>query len=229
MMRTANLAILQQRIAYTFNDESLLTLALTHCSYSSKNNERLEFLGDALLEVTISEQLYHQFPDVKEGTLSHQRSQLVKGITLAEIAREFSLGDYLILGQGELKSGGAHRSSILADALEAIIGAIFLDSHIDQCRQCILRWFALRLQVLHVNDRLKDPKTRLQELLQSKKQPLPIYQVMHVAGEPHAQTFTVNCHVDLLKKPVQAAASSRQEAEKQAAILALNLLNSDQS
>jgi ribonuclease III len=218
---------LQKRIDYQFSDESLLETALTHRSFSPTNNERLEFLGDSLLGVTISQQLFEQFPDVKEGILSRQRSRLVKGVTLAALAREFSLSDYLIMGSGELKSGGFRRDSILADTVEAIIGAIFLDSNIQQCQKVILQWFHERLQGLSSHDQLKDPKTRLQELLQSKKKPLPTYTVANIEGASHEQRFTVDCGIALLETAVTATAGSRRQAEQQAATTALNLLNDE--
>ncbi|MGS2718207.1 ribonuclease III [Eionea flava] len=224
-MAKPNLQQLQHCINYQFSDESLLKTALTHRSFSSSNNERLEFLGDSLLGVTISQQLFKQFPDVKEGILSRQRSRLVKGVTLAALAREFALSDYLIMGSGELKSGGYRRDSILADAVEAIIGAIYLDSDIQQCQSVILHWFSDRLQNLSSHDQLKDPKTRLQELLQAQKKPLPAYTVAHVEGASHEQRFTVGCEVALLKDIVTATASSRRQAEQEAATCVLKLLN----
>jgi len=169
--------------------------------------------------------LFHQFPDVKEGMLSRLRSRLVKGITLAEIAREFSLSEYLILGEGEMKSGGFRRDSILADALEAIIGAIFLDSNIDTCQSMVLQWFASRLQNLSIDDPQKDPKTQLQELLQAKKLPLPTYDVITVDGASHEQLFTVSCYTPLLTETLSAQASSRRNAEKAVAQLILDKLN----
>lgn len=219
-----NLTQLQQRIHYQFSNESLLETALTHRSFSADNNERLEFLGDALLGVTISEQLFKQFPDVKEGILSRQRSRLVKGVTLAALAREFALSDYLIMGSGELKSGGFRRDSILADTVEAIIGAIFLDSDIQQCQKVILHWFNDRLQSLSSSDQLKDPKTRLQELLQSKKKPLPTYTVANIEGASHEQRFTIGCDVALLDDTITATAASRRQAEQEAATTVLKLL-----
>ncbi len=224
MIAKPNLKQLQQKLGYVFKNESLLTHALTHRSYSADNNERLEFLGDALLGVTIAERLYHQFPTLPEGVLSRQRSRLVKGETLADIAREFSLSDYLILGAGELKSGGFRRDSILADAVEAIIGAIFLDSDMQQCQQTLIVWFESRLTSLSPEDSLKDPKTQLQELLQSQKFDLPVYSVLQVEGASHQQTFTVSCQVKGLDNAVTATASNRRQAEKQAAAEALMLL-----
>ena len=226
MISSPDLSRLQQRLDYQFSDVNLLNLALTHRSFSSHNNERLEFLGDSLLNNTIAQQLFHQFPDVKEGMLSRLRSRLVKGVTLAEIAREFSLSDYLILGEGEMKSGGFRRDSILADAVEAIIGAIFLDSDIATCQTKVLQWFEHRLQHLSVEDPQKDPKTQLQELLQAKKLPLPLYDVVTVDGASHEQLFTVSCRIALLKETVSAKAPSRRSAEKAVAQLILDKLNS---
>ena len=227
MIAKPNLKQLQQRINYHFSDDTLLETALTHRSYSSTNNERLEFLGDSLLGVTISQQLFEQFPDLKEGVLSRQRSRLVKGVTLAALAREFSLSDYLIMGSGELKSGGFRRDSILADTVEAIIGAIFIDSDIQQCQKVILQWFDERLKSLSSHDQLKDPKTRLQELLQSKKKPLPTYTIANIEGASHEQRFTVDCGIALLDTAVTATAGSRRQAEQEAATTILKLLNDE--
>lgn len=226
MIAQPDLAKLQRHIGYQFNDIELLKLALSHRSFSTINNERLEFLGDSLLGVTISEKLYQQFPDVKEGVLSRLRSSLVKGQTLAEIAREFSLGDYLFLGGGELKSGGHRRESILANAFEALIGAIFLDSNMQQCQQVVAQWFATRLLILSVDGSLKDPKTELQELLQAHKKNLPIYTVIATEGASHQQVITVSCSVELLEAPIEATASNRRQAEKEAASLVLEALKS---
>ena len=212
---------LQQKIAYQFVDSQWLIQALTHRSHGSVNNERLEFLGDALLSATISERLYHQFPNVKEGVLSRLRSSLVKGETLTELAIEFSISDCLIMGAGELKSGGFRRKSILADTIEAIIGAIFLDSNQQQCQTSILHWFADRLDALSLDNTLVDPKTALQEVLQAKKLPLPIYKVENIDGASHQQLFTMSCEIALLSQPLVATASSRRQAEKQAAKMAL--------
>lgn len=216
---------LQQKISYQFSDINLLIHSLTHRSFSSQNNERLEFLGDALLSATISEQLFHQFPNVPEGILSRVRSSLVKGDTLALIAKEFSLGDYLILGSGELRSGGFRRESILADTIEAIIGAVLLDSDIKTCQSMILHWFESRLMEIDTDEiTLKDPKTRLQEWLQARKLPLPEYQVVHAEGSSHQQTFTVSCEVSGLDEPVTAVANSRRKAEKDAAQKVLEMI-----
>jgi ribonuclease-3 len=216
---------LEQRLGYQFNDKRQLQLALTHRSHAATNNERLEFLGDSILNFIVGEDLYKRFPEAREGQLSRLRSQLVKGETLAEIAREFELGECLILGEGELKSGGQQRDSILADSVEAIIGAIYIESGLDVCRERVLIWLAGRLNQITLNTSAKDPKSRLQEHLQAHRQPLPEYIVAEVGGEGHAQIFTIECRVVLAKQPTRATASNRREAEKQAAALMLAQLN----
>lgn len=215
---------LQRKLDYEFSDISLLSLALTHCSYGSHNNERLEFLGDALLNSTIAQVLFSQFPEEREGILSRLRASLVKGDTLADIAREFSLSDYLIMGEGELKSGGFRRDSILADVVESIIGAIFIDGGMQHCQSFIKRIFKSRLEALSLDKHLKDPKTRLQELLQSRQLPLPNYRVVNIEGESHQQEFMVRCETALLKDAPLASASSRRQAEKLAAEKVLSCL-----
>ena len=209
-------------IGYQFEQKDLLGLALSHRSVGGDNNERLEFLGDSILSYVISVELFNKFPEVDEGGLSRIRASLVKGDTLAEIARTLSLGDYLRLGPGELKSGGFRRSSILADAFEAILGAIYLDSDIHSVKQVILRLFAERLDSVDPSTALKDPKTRLQEFLQSRQLPLPSYEVVQITGKAHAQTFTVSCRVEGLDEAVTAEGSSRRKAEQLAAKLILD-------
>lgn len=216
---------LQNRLGYEFKTPALLRQALTHRSHGAHNNERLEFLGDSILNLVIGDALFTRFSDVREGQLSRLRSQLVKGETLAEIAREFQLGECLILGEGEMKSGGHGRDSILADSVEALIGAIYTETDFDTCRQHVLSWFAPRLASLTVDTSGKDPKSRLQEHLQSLRKPLPEYEVVEAAGESHAQIFTIECRVVLLKQAVRAQATSRREAEKMAATEILRLLN----
>jgi ribonuclease III len=216
---------LQQRLGYEFKNPALLQLALTHRSHGANNNERLEFLGDSILNLVIGDALFKRFANVREGQLSRLRSQLVKGETLAEIAREFGLGDCLILGEGEMKSGGHQRDSILADTVEAIIGAIFTETNFEICREHVLNWYAVRLAEFHVDTAAKDAKSRLQEYLQSLRKPLPEYDVVAADGESHAQIFTVECRVVLLKHPVRAQATNRREAEKLAATEVLRLLN----
>ncbi|WP_054675203.1 ribonuclease III [Parasalinivibrio latis] len=217
---------LQRKLGYQFNDEGHLNLALTHRSANGTHNERLEFLGDSILSFVIADDLYHRFPTVNEGDMSRMRATLVRGNTLAELAREFDLGDNLLLGPGELKSGGFRRDSILADAVEAIIGAIYLDSDIEMVRKIVLSWYASRLDTIQPGVGQKDPKTRLQEFLQGRRQPLPAYNVVKVHGEAHNQEFTVQCDVAGLDKPVIGKGSSRRKAEQAAAELALGQLES---
>ena len=215
-----NLISLCSKLGYVFNDMSLLETALSHRSIGKKNNERLEFLGDSVIGYVIAEELYRRFPDENEGNLSRYRSLLVKGDTLASIARQFKVGQFLNLGGGELKSGGSRRASILADAMEAIIGAITLDSDIEQARTCILSWYKERLDNIKTLD-LKDPKTRLQEFLQARKFDLPQYTVISVNGQEHAQIFQVDCHVKELQLTITAEGSSRRAAEQKGAELIL--------
>lgn len=213
-----------RELQHAFHDMTLLETALTHRSVGSRNNERLEFLGDAILSFVISAELYSRFPEADEGTLSRLRSSLVKGDTLAGLARGLDLGNYLSLGSGELKSGGYRRDSILADALEAVFGAIYLDSDIDTIKTIILRLYDERISTATPHAELKDPKTRLQELLQSRHLPLPTYSVISVEGEAHAQTFVVRCDIEGLAEPTIGSASSRRKAEQAAAELALQAL-----
>ena len=184
---------LQRKLGYTFNHQELLQQALTHRSASSKHNERLEFLGDSILSYVIANALYHRFPRVDEGDMSRMRATLVRGNTLAELAREFELGECLRLGPGELKSGGFRRESILADTVEALIGGVFLDSDIQTVEKLILNWYQTRLDEISPGDKQKDPKTRLQEYLQGRHLPLPTYLVVQVRGEAHDQEFTIHC------------------------------------
>lgn len=226
-MLTLKYQRLEQRLGYHFEDQRQLQLALTHRSHSATNNERLEFLGDSILNFIVGEELFKRFPEVREGQLSRLRSQMVKGDTLAELAREFELGECLILGEGEMKSGGNSRDSILADSVEAIIGAIYLASGLGICRERVLTWFAPRLSKLGLNTSGKDSKSRLQEYMQAQRQPLPEYVVVKVGGEGHAQMFTIECRIALTKQPTSATASNRREAEKQAASLMLAQLKID--
>ena len=208
---------LQARLGYEFRDPAQLDLALTHRSHGARNNERLEFLGDSILNFIIGEALYQQFPEAREGQLSRLRSQMVKGETLAELAREFELGECLRLGEGEMKSGGHRRESILADTVEALIGAIYLESGFQVCAERVNAWYQSRLQALSLAQPAKDAKTRLQEFLQAHKLPLPEYDVVEVEGEAHAHQFTIECRVTPIKETVRTQASSRRVAEKQAA------------
>ena len=223
-MITEKQRLLCKQLQLEFNEPSLLQQALTHRSIGSNNNERLEYLGDAILGFVIADTLFKRFPKVKEGKLSRLRASLVKGVTLAEIARELNLGDVLILGPGELKSGGFRRESILADAVEAILGAFYLDSGLEQAQQLILHLFDERLDAIDIDEIIKDPKTRLQELLQSRKQSLPIYSVSEIKTKGSQPLFEASCQVELLNKPVIAQGNSHRKAEKKAAERALTLL-----
>ncbi|GLR74717.1 MULTISPECIES: ribonuclease III [Aliivibrio] len=216
---------LEKKIGYQFNDENFLKLALTHRSANGTHNERLEFLGDSILSFVVADELYHRFPKVDEGDMSRMRATLVRGHTLAELGREFQLGDYLFLGPGELKSGGFRRDSILADAVEAIIGAIYLDSDTEVIRGIILAWYKTRLDSIEPGVSQKDPKTRLQEYLQGRRKPLPTYTVTKIKGEAHNQEFTIECIVAGLDEPVIGKGSSRRKAEQSAADIALGQLN----
>ncbi len=216
---------LERKLGYQFNDGELINLALTHRSANGKHNERLEFLGDSILSFVVADELYHRFPKVNEGDMSRMRATLVRGHTLAELGREFALGDYLKLGPGELKSGGFRRDSILADAVEAIIGAIYLDSDTEVVRGIILSWYQTRLDSIEPGVSQKDPKTRLQEFLQGRKKPLPVYTVTKIKGEAHNQEFTVSCDIAGVEKPVVGKGTSRRKAEQAAAELALENLN----
>lgn len=215
---------LEQRINHTFADPALLELALTHRSYQKISNERLEFLGDSILGMLISHMLYQRFPTASEGDLSQLRSALVKGEALAALAVEFDLGKYLRLGAGELKSGGPRRASILADALEAVIGAIYLDGGVAACGDCVQLWFAERLEKLSVGELNKDAKTRLQEYLQKYGRELPLYEVVEISGEQHARAFTVQCSLLDADYRTKAEAGTRKKAERKAAQKLLALL-----
>lgn len=215
-----------ERLGYQFNDLDNLKLALTHRSASSQHNERLEFLGDAVLGMIVAKILYDRFPSVSEGKLTRMRSSLVKGETLAEIAKQFDFSEVLQLGAGELKSGGFTNASILADAFEAMLGAIYLEAGLETCAKLISVWFAQRLDKLDPDLHPKDNKTQLQEYLQGKQLPLPEYDVVDIQGKAHAQTFHVTCTVQGLEIPMKAIGRSRRKAEQEAARLTLvELLN----
>lgn len=217
---TPTLRALINKIGHNFKQPELLEQALTHRSADNTHNERLEFLGDAVLQVVISSALYSQFPKIDEGDLSRMRSNLVRGETLAEIGKEFNLGSCLRLGPGELKSGGTRRASILADAVEAIIGAIYLDAGIDVATEKVLSWYQQRLQRIEPGAAQKDPKTRLQEWLQARKHEVPKYQVINITGAAHNQQFTVECQINILDSVIEATGTSRRKAEQAAADIA---------
>ncbi len=219
------LARLSSLLEHEFRDVALLELALRHRSVGGKHNERMEFLGDGLLNFVIADELYARRPHASEGELSRYRASLVREDTLAELAAELRLGDYLILGSGELKSGGYRRGSTLADAFEAIIGAVYLDSGFEPARQMVLRLYRDRLEHLPAHAGQKDPKTRLQEWLQARQRPLPQYEVTQTFGQAHAQTFVVECRIEGLEPPTEGRGTSRRRAEQAAAEAALAILN----
>lgn len=216
--------ILCERLGLRFNNPQLFVNALTHRSASSKNNERLEFLGDAILGFVIANQLYEIFPSAPEGVLSRLRASLVNQTSLAELARKHELGEYLLLGSGELKSGGFRRDSILSDAVEAIIGALFIDQGMDVCQPWVVKLFQEKLQSLSLDNWQKDPKTQLQELMQSKKMDLPDYALLSMSGLGHEQTFKVKCTVMLINTCCIGTGVSRKKAEQSAAEQMLELL-----
>lgn len=216
--------LLAKRLKHQFDDASLLSQALTHRSYSGKNNERLEFLGDGALNFIIANQLYKRFPALDEGDLSRLRAQLVKEATICEIALSLGLGEALKLGEGELKSAGWRRPSILADALEAIIGATYLDGGFSAAEALVLDLYTEKLNTIDPKVIDKDPKSLLQEFLQSKKIAVPEYAVVQTSGEAHAQQFIVECFVQKLDIRTVGQGTSRRIAEQQAAQLAITAL-----
>ncbi|MCK4869658.1 MAG: ribonuclease III [Gammaproteobacteria bacterium] len=207
---------LEKKISYIFKDPQLLDIALRHRSVGHNSNERLEFLGDAILNFVIAAELFNRYPAYREGDLSRLRSNLVRRETLAEIAQDFDIGEFLHLGVGERKSGGFRRSSILADAVEAIIGAIFQDSDVETCGKVIIKWYENRLKNLTV-DHIKDAKTELQEYMQAQKLPLPKYEIIATSGKSHHQVFSVRCSEEGLDIITEADGPSRKKAEQDAA------------
>lgn len=218
---------LSARLSYEFADPELARAALTHRSAGSKHNERLEFLGDALLDLVIAEQLYQHRPDANEGDLSRLRASLVKRDTLASIATEIELGEHLVMGAGELRSGGFRRNSVLADTLEALLAAVYLDGGYAAARDVVQRLYAGRLNELPESAELRDPKTRLQEWLQGRGEALPDYRIESVSGMAHEQEFSVVCEVTALGLSSAGHGSSRRRAEQQAAQSILDQLESE--
>jgi ribonuclease-3 len=222
----ATMSWCEQRFHYRFKDDILLQTALTHRSYSVDNNERLEFLGDAALDLVISELLYQSYSGQTEGSLSRMRSSLVKGNTLAELAKELDVGDYLILGKGENTSGGRERLSLLSDALEAMIGAIFLDGGYVAVKNVIIKIFDSRIQALDPKSEHKDHKSILQEKLQGEKQGLPVYSLVRSVGD-HNKTFVVECSIKSGEIVTQASGKTLRVAEQKAASKALQAMQND--
>ena len=207
---------------HRFTDPALLAQALTHRSAGSPHNERLEFLGDSLVNQFIAETLYRHWPKADEGALTRARAELVRESALAAIAKTLAIGDQLVLGPGEMKSGGRHRDSILADTVEALVAAIYLDSGFDICRVVVMPWFAPLLDALPPPNKVgKDAKTRLQEWLQARQYPLPVYALLHEGGEDHARVFRVSCTLTQPAIRSEGEGSSRRAAEQQAADAAL--------
>lgn len=224
-MNKEALSQLSRRLNYVFKNQRFMQQALTHRSMGNVNNERLEFLGDSILNMVIAKALFEQFPKRSEGELSRLRASLVKGETLSQIAQELELGNVLILGQGELKSGGYRRASTLADALEALLAAIFLDAGFDVCEQIILSLYVSRLSNETLFDNIKDAKTELQEYLQSRKKPLPTYQLLKIVGKEHDQVFHILCTITDLNLSATGEAETRRKAEQIAAKILLQKLS----
>ena len=210
---------------HAFGDVALLEQALTHRSAGSPHNERLEFLGDALVNQFVAEALYLRWPKADEGALTRARAELVRESALAGIARELKLGERLVLGPGEMKTGGHRRDSILADAVEALVAAIYLDSDFATCRGAVLPWFAAMIEALPPPNKVgKDAKTRLQEWLQGRGKPLPSYAVVEEGGEDHARVFRASCTLAEPAVSTEGEGSSRRAAEQQAAEAALRII-----
>lgn len=208
---------LQDRLQFQFKDETFLKLALSHRSYGSRNNERLEFLGDAVLGLVITDHLYSRFPDIREGDLSYMRSQIVRAESLAQVAKKLQLGADILLGQGEMKTGGHRRESILGDTVEALIGAVYLDGGIECAKSRVLVWFKDLLANISSSKPAKDAKTALQELLQQRGKQVPQYKIVNIQGEAHSRLFTVSCKIDQLEEEYSAMATSRRKAEQMVA------------
>lgn len=213
-------------LGYTFKKPELLRQALTHRSFGATNNERLEFLGDSVLNCAVAAALYKAYPRLTEGDLSRLRAHLVKEPSLASIARRVGLGPLLVLGEGELRSGGADRPSILADGVEALIGAVFLDGGFEPAQGVVARLYADLLENLDPRILGKDPKTLLQEFLQGRKLPLPAYSIISITGEAHRQEFQVECVISGLGVRTVGQGTSRRSAEQNAAQLAYERANS---
>jgi len=218
---------LSRKLGYEFNDKKLLKIALTHRSSDENNNERLEFLGDSIVNFLVAEILYMKFPNAHEGHLSRWRATLINREALGNLAKQLDLGRFLILGPGELKSGGVHRHSILSCAMEAIIGAIYLDAGFETTLECVKRWFEPMIASISFSTSHKDPKTRLQEYLQAKHLPLPNYSVETITGESHEQTFTVILKIESLNQSANGVGTSRRKAEQDAANKMLGILKNE--
>lgn len=217
-------AWLKEKLAYEFENEDLLRQALTHRSAPGSNNERLEFLGDSVLQLVMSELAFEKRPDATEGRLSRIRSSLVRDVTLSELAADIGIGEYLLLGAGERKTGGHRRASILADALEAIFGAVYLDAGFDAARTVIMRAYGDRARKLPERAERRDPKSRLQEYLQARQLALPEYRMEKVSGKAHKQSFEVSCVVAAPEGKTFGTGTTRRQAEQEAAASMLELI-----
>jgi ribonuclease-3 len=224
-MAAMSLKTLETGLGYSFSQAGLLTQALTHRSYSIDNNERIEFLGDSILNCVVGAMLYERFPELREGQLSRMRANLVNQQPLYEIASDLDLGTYLRLGEGELKSGGAERPSILADGLESLIGAVYLDGGFEAAQAVVGKLLGSRIDQVDPGTHGKDAKTLLQEWLQSRRHGLPSYELLATSGQAHAQTFRVACRVDVLKLVTEGSGASRKAAEQAAAQAAYSKLS----
>ncbi len=227
MLPKLNLTLLQKKLGYKFNNQLLLKQSLTHRSAHHIHNERLEFLGDAILGSVIATQLYQQFPNVDEGQLSRLRAFLVKEKALAELANELSLGDFLILGGGELKSGGYRRESILSDTFEAIIGAVLLDSDYKMAQKYVLNLYQEKLSKISLDKAQKDPKTQLQEWLQARGHQTPAYEIVRSTGKDHAKLYWISCNIEHQSIQVEGHGASRRKAEQDAASNAMDIIQLD--
>lgn len=217
-LRPIAIASLQEKLGYAFADANLLVRALTHRSAGKIHNERLEFMGDAIIGFAVAEAFFHRFPEADEGTLSRMRASVVSGEALSRVARELGLAEHLILGESERKSGGRHRESILADTLEALAGAVVLDDATERARVVVGSWLASSIEAVSPDD-VVDAKTQLQEWLQARKEALPEYTITAVSGSDHAQSFQVQCWLPSRKLSTEAVGSSRRRAEQSAASL----------
>ena len=223
-MAASNPPYVRDRIGHRFADPALLEQALTHRSAGPRHNERLEFLGDSVVNLLVAEALFARWPKADEGALTRARAELVREASLAAIARELDLGSRLTLGPGEMKSGGHRRDSILADALEAVVAAIYLDAGFEACRAVILPWFETALAALPVGKPEKDAKTRLQEWLQGRQKPLPLYEVIGESGDEHAKVFLARCSIGDPPLVAEGEGTSRRNAEQAAAAALLDLI-----
>lgn len=213
----SNVAELQRRLGHVFDDPALLTLALSHRSFAGTNNERMEFLGDAVLGLVVTDYLYRQFPSAREGELSRMRSHIVRGESLAMVAKNLQLGSDILLGPGEMKSGGHRRDSILGDTVEALLGAVYLDQGLEAATDRIYDWFKSLFETALEVKPLKDSKTTLQEWLQQRGKSLPDYKLVDTGGEAHSRLFTVSCKIDAVGQEMTAIATSRRRAEQMVA------------